>query len=180
MPAHSWDYIASSLLSLAETGLDLKAQLSRIFHQQHRPRLLDWGCGTGQALKELSSLKGSASRLQLFGLSDIAYPQWLSLPASITIILDDGLSLGHYLARNSLDLIYSHWGILHLAKNRTMEKKAHLSLWSSLLTEHGQIITNTTRSFQKTKQPLFSPELLKPLGFELEKEGHIYHISKIR
>ena len=103
--------------------------------------VLDWGLGNGRALLEiLNELQlNNISNVKLVGFGDIPAQEWHHLPKGIEIILDVDWKLPLYFEKNTIDLIYSHFGL------NSMDARYYKMLYS-LLRDNGMLIMDGERN----------------------------------
>ena len=103
--------------------------------------VLDWGCGQGVALKQLREFFMNVDKLQLIGLSDIAYRAWNKLPEDISLYwmpAEDMITMG---LNGKVDIIYTTYGIHHHFKNLEQEEiKSYLSDIATVLKDGGLLL----------------------------------------
>jgi len=115
--------------------------------------ILDWGCGTGEALVGLlhrlqqRELEGRGiANVVLYGFSDEFYPEWKKVPQGITFIWGTADHL-RYLMNDHLhgvSLIYSHQGLEHIFNDMGLFKRHFLDLYYLLDTKKGILLIADT------------------------------------
>ncbi|MBN2127091.1 MAG: hypothetical protein JW703_01720 [Candidatus Diapherotrites archaeon] len=123
-----------------------------------KPVILDWGCGNGKAISQLTSdplIKGKAL---CFGYGNMWYPQWNEIDG-VKFIFKLKEHLPEYFKRNHLkiDLIYSHAGYEQWINSE--EKIEHFLALSSVMKKGGRILL---------QYGLFSKSQLQRLSKEYE------------
>ena len=163
-----WSITNSSLATLRQEGINPLHQINST-KKSGILRVLDWGCGRGQTLLELYQRLAETSKLpsvELWGLSNIFYPEWSKLPPGINLIYDDGGNLGRYFTDNKLDIVYSYWGLLHLGtKSLSIVTRIFYGLLESSSTNN-VIETQKTHHPSHFQFPLFSEKPMQILGFQ--------------
>lgn len=75
--------------------------------------ILDWGCGNGRAIRELSAKSGNMARC--YGYGKDSFPEW-NRPSRVQFVQESMERAIRYFKRmGGIDLIYSHWGLGHIA-----------------------------------------------------------------
>ncbi|MCX6800825.1 MAG: hypothetical protein NTZ73_01400 [Candidatus Diapherotrites archaeon] len=80
-------------------------------------RILDWGCGTGRAIRELALQN---KRMEFIGFSKDSYIEWKNYSRkNLKFAHTTFPILERYLKKNPVHLMYSRLGITHLAEEST-------------------------------------------------------------
>ena len=108
-------------------------------------RIVDWGVGNGRALIEIAErLKSDGiTNVELFGFGNLAYKNWEKAPVSITFIRDEAENLARFFEDNSIDFMFSNYGIFHLEE---AEYKDHLRELFPKMKVGGEIIHTANES----------------------------------
>ena len=110
--------------------------------------IFDWGCGNGQALRDIKKL--GLDNVKLVGFSNMYFPEWNNKGnEGIEYIWDNAWNLTKYLDDNRIDLVFSHLGLSHLGADGMM---LHLNELRPKLKNESLIITN---HYLKTLEPVF-------------------------
>ena len=136
--------IIDTSLSTVETILMVKL-LKRINEMSEKYPyqeivVIDWGCGTGKAIHTLAN---QAKRLGLknvkfIGFSNLYFPRW-KRTSGVEFIFDEMENLHKYLKKESVGIIYSHFGLFHIPTDMTA---SHLNKLAPYILEGGLVVTN--------------------------------------
>ncbi|MCM8781079.1 MAG: hypothetical protein NC908_04065, partial [Candidatus Omnitrophica bacterium] len=141
-----WSVVVDSGLSEVNRDLhtDIVGEVMYLASRRTRGVVLDWGCGSGRALREVAwnLYREGLSNVDLFGLSNMFFSDWhrYGSPLKITYILDTENNLPIYFKKRKISIIYSHFGIHNLFRKGSFYK--HLKQISHLLNSGGIIIHN--------------------------------------
>jgi hypothetical protein len=177
LKTREWPYIDTQL-SEVDSRLDLIAKVGDVYRQKKEPVVIvDWGCGTGRALKELKTLLDQQGiRSQLIGISQDYYPEWEQMPAGITLILDDAVNLPKYLKENSADIIFSYSGLSHFLSSKSsrtdlnQNRQQHVNGLQKILKDKG-ILRFTFPFIWKQDD---NPELIR---FQRQRKGSYSYLE---
>ena len=73
--------------------------------------VLDWGCGRGNTITGFA--KEYDSKIKAYGFSKDSYKEWQKID-NVKLIHSTDMNLLRYLKNNSVDLIYSRFGLYHM------------------------------------------------------------------
>ena len=120
----SWKYISTPLdqvsghLMGSKGGLYEKIEKLAVDARKNGEmvKIVEWGVGDGRALIEIAKKLQSAGihNVKLFGFGDLAFKNWENAPASVTFIRDKAENLARHFDENSIDFMYSNYGIFHM------------------------------------------------------------------
>ncbi len=79
--------------------------------QGRKPLIVDWGCGKEIATEQLGKTLGDEARV--IGFGDIMKKEWIQ-KESVEFIHGESSSFFRYFKDNSINILYSHYGIMHL------------------------------------------------------------------
>jgi SAM-dependent methyltransferase len=107
-----WVNVSTGLAEI-EKVLDfpLGDEIKKIAASKGRAVVLDWGCGTGKAGTEIAQRFGG--KVSVYGCSDVAYKEWAKNEKVKFVQATEQDSL-RYFKDGSFDLIYSHFGLIHV------------------------------------------------------------------
>ncbi|MFH0753732.1 MAG: hypothetical protein V2A70_04130 [Candidatus Omnitrophota bacterium] len=146
---NEWPVEKSSLESINKV-LPLLPRLARLIQERkdnNTPiNIIDWGAGKGTALHELDQWLKTKNipNVHLIGFSDVLYPEWNELSDGVTMIWTTAENLMPILERNNIntiDLIYSHYGLWHLAFEKERHR-THLKTLINRMSARGQILSH--------------------------------------
>jgi len=107
-----WGVRASDLETVQRNlGFNFIEEIKQRLKKQETVNVLDWGCGAGTAISELGAK--FPKKVKAYGCSDTAYSDWKGkrLAKFIHATKEDAL---RYFKDKSLDIIYSHYGLLYV------------------------------------------------------------------
>ncbi|MCM8780821.1 MAG: HAD family hydrolase, partial [Candidatus Omnitrophica bacterium] len=138
----------SSLNTVINTlGVDILSLIKELVDRnggRKQVGILEWGIGTGRALSDLYwELRRKGLEVRLIGFANMWCREWQQLPPGITVILDEDLKI--YLSKLKIPiiLVYSHYGLHHLAEGDNHNKYiSHIEEIAPFLSEGGCIIHN--------------------------------------
>lgn len=125
-----------------ELGINLKEQINLSMQrnslgQSDQTMVLDWGCGAGVALFQLGEMF-KTDEVKLVGFGNTFYRKWFYDSTDITYIFDDAEHLDLYFKQQSIDVLFSYWGLLHYIG----VAQDHLDLLSGLMKPNGFFSSN--------------------------------------
>ncbi len=112
-PADPWDINRTPYLQLAKImGFSPRVFLRKRIRETGKPAtVVDWGCGTGDAIRTI----GEEKNVRAFGYGKDSYAEWAH-PSNVQFIQESPQrALRYFKKLGGIDLIYSHSGIHHLA-----------------------------------------------------------------
>lgn len=129
----------SARLSTVErhVGFKIGEHVQELSRQIQSPVIVDWGCGDGRSISEISKLAPSA---RCYGFSNQYYAKWKKNEAVKFIHADTG-DFFRYFKDNSINLIYTRLGLVHLlgkpfATNYMTKLIAKLSIEGKLILDY--------------------------------------------
>jgi SAM-dependent methyltransferase len=93
-------------------GVSLIKTVKQKLKRKKKLTVVSWGCGKGIADTGLAKRFGS--KIRVYGFSDMAYKEWLK-NNKVYFIHSSQEQFGRYFKDNSIDLLYSHKGLLHVS-----------------------------------------------------------------
>ncbi len=120
-PARDWTVNNTPYPTLVkEFGFSPIAFARKRTHATGKPAvILDWGCGNGRAIREISAKGGNIVRC--YGYGKDSYSEW-NHPSRVQFVQESlERSLRYFKRMGGIDLIYSHWGLTHVAGKETPE-----------------------------------------------------------
>jgi SAM-dependent methyltransferase len=143
-----------------------KSIRKRITEIKPRPVVvLDWGCGRGTAAEELAKKFGRA--VKVYGFANIAHSEWAE-SRNVKYIHGVAQDLPRYLKNGSVDLLYSHTGLMHLPAE---EFPVHLAKLLPKLTIGGKLVTDIG------KPEYYQGRIQKALGIACEGTGLQFKVT---
>jgi trans-aconitate methyltransferase len=159
-----WHLTRSKLTVIEKKfGFSLRDELTHQMELEQKrngskaPAVLDWGCGMGTAAIELAR-SFEKTLINVYGCSDLSYSSWQGTKQVkfIHATKEDAL---RYFKPQSLNLIYSHFGLCHLKDGL----RPYLQQWLPKLKVGGKLVTNLDPS----QHGLLPTELeIKSMQFE--------------
>lgn len=125
-----------------------------------RIAILDWGCGDGSSLKQLSEFlqEQGIDDVDLLGFSEDFYEEWRSAPSNITFLFGQEYDLKELLKGREIDLITSFYGISHLMSldSGKLLLPEYIQYLGDLLSEAGEMwLDKLSRPKMDRKMPLW-------------------------
>ncbi|MFA5050302.1 MAG: hypothetical protein WC501_04810 [Candidatus Micrarchaeia archaeon] len=139
-----WPMFYSSLESI-ETTLEfsIRKHCRRLCKKSDRAVIMDWGCGDGTALKQLSSDKKIRENTLFFGYGNTWDTNWNSIDGvKFLFFVKEHMVEYFRRAKLKLDFVYSHGGLDKLTPEEFIE---HLKDLSDVIMQGGIIVSNVTK-----------------------------------
>ena len=124
-------------------GFPLKKRIAamiRFAPKGYKPVVVDWGCGGGKAAISLGNRFGESARI--YGFSHLAYRTWLSND-KVKFVHAPAEDFKRYFKENSVDLIYSHFGLYH------QPSQSYLRELARTLRSGGKIVANVPGGYSQ-------------------------------
>ena len=125
-----WSVVNTKLSHVNQyLNISLTDEINRLIEEKDGEEIVivDWGCGMGNAIRELALYYRGHDNVKFYGFGDIYFPDWSRIPTYSNWILDKKENIGEYFDRN-VDLMYSNLGLFHIDHTefveyfRTLEK----------------------------------------------------------
>src|SRR3989344_241833 len=88
--------------------------------KKRRPMVVDWGCGIGNAIAEIAA---EIPKTRCYGFSADSYTEW-NHKKGVKFIHATGEDFSKYFKDGSIDVLYSHLGLLHFFKSKWDQGKS--------------------------------------------------------
>jgi ubiquinone/menaquinone biosynthesis C-methylase UbiE len=171
----NWSITDSNLDKISFTlKIDLKKTVEKIIRKNPSPVIVDWGCGTAKAIEEIALLE---PKIKAYGFSNVFYESWEKLNKT-KLIYADGDQFNRYFKKNSVDLIFSHYGLFH--QNQHLQN--YLTKVLPSLKKGGILIANAPEkmNFEFKKKIIIGENIylaqIKYLNHPISKDYYPRHI----
>jgi len=137
-----WRVFTSNLQTVEETtGFLVREhcrQLVRTTPPYRRPVILEWGCGAGNAVRDLTTDPQIVGRALIFGYSDVWDKCWNSVDGvKFLFFVKEHLTEFFRRSKLKIDFIFTHFGLEHLNGDDQFD---HLRDLASILSPGGVIV----------------------------------------
>ncbi len=151
----------------------MTAWIAKRYQQKRKPlTVVDWGCHDGTAIGELARKTTGIARC--FGFDLERSPNWRKLQ-HVSFLQRRQQHFPRYFKPESIDLLYTHWGLFHILRKEKEEGFArYIATIAPKLAKGGMLISTPV---EHARVRVDVPKLLDMLEKELNPNGLHYLIT---